>query len=78
MFIGSRLAQTLETLKIYGNIISERLSLGFIEQLHSISASDAHYIPHHPVKEDPSTTPIQIEYDCSCSQSQTQPSLMTT
>ena len=34
-----------------------------------------HYIPHHPVRKESSTTPIRIVYDCSCRQSQDQPSL---
>ena len=34
-----------------------------------------HYIPHHPVKKDSTTTPIRIVYDCSCRQSKTHPSL---
>ena len=62
-------------LKIHGNIISKQLTRGFIEQLQSISVTDAHYMPHHPVKRESSTTPIWIVYDCSCHQSQTQPSL---
>ncbi|VDH97053.1 Hypothetical predicted protein [Mytilus galloprovincialis] len=34
-----------------------------------------HYIPHHPVKKDFTTTPIRIVYDCSCRQSRQLPSL---
>ena len=56
--LARRLAQTLETLKIYGNIISEQLTQGFLEQLQSTSTTDAHYIPHHPVKKESSKTPI--------------------
>ena len=66
-----RLAQTPETFKIYGNIVLEQLTQGFIEQLQSSSMADAHYIPHHPVKKESSTTPIQIAYNCSCCRSQT-------
>ena len=35
----------------------------------------AHYIPHHPVKKDSTTTPIRIVYDSSCRQSSEHPSL---
>jgi hypothetical protein len=34
-----------------------------------------HYIPHHPVKKDSITTPVQIVYDCSCRQDSSSPSL---
>ena len=37
--------------------------------------TSVHYIPHHPVRKESSTTPIRIVYDCSCRQSQGQPSL---
>ena len=39
------------------------------------STDKAHYIPHHPVRNDSSTTPIRIVYDCSCLQSQNSQSL---
>ena len=73
--LARRLAQTPETLKIYGDIIEEQLTRGFIERLQPTSTTDTHYIPHHPVKKESSTTPIRIVYDCSCRQSQTHPSL---
>ena len=34
-----------------------------------------HYIPHHGVRKDSSTTPIRIVYDCSCIESHDKPSL---
>ena len=34
-----------------------------------------HYIPHHGVRKDSSTTPIRIVYDCSCRESDDKPSL---
>ncbi|VDI06559.1 Hypothetical predicted protein [Mytilus galloprovincialis] len=34
-----------------------------------------HYIPHHPVAKESSTTPIRIVYDCSCKDGRDNPSL---
>ncbi|XP_063436301.1 uncharacterized protein LOC134717737 [Mytilus trossulus] len=34
-----------------------------------------HYIPHHPVSKESSTTPIRIVYDCSCKDGRDNPSL---
>ena len=57
-------------------IISEQESRGFIEQVQMTSSmTTVHYIPHHPVRKESSTTPIRIVYDCSYRQSQDQPSL---
>ena len=73
--LARRLAQTPDTCKIYGNIISEQLTRGFIEQVQPTSATDTHYILHHPVKKESLMTPIKIVYDCSCRLSHTHPSL---
>ena len=70
--IARRLAQTPESLKMYGDTISEQLECGYIEPL---PLTDAHCILYHPVKKDSLTTPICIVYDCSCRQSQMFPSL---
>ena len=35
----------------------------------------AHYIPHHPVTKESSTTPVRIVFDCSCHQNPNSPSL---
>ena len=50
---------------------------GFIEKVKDINLESdrVHYIPHHPVKTDSSTTPIRIVYDCSCQQSADSPCL---
>ena len=57
-------------LNMYGGIISEQETWGFIERVNSTSSrNDAHYIPHHPVKKESAATPIRIVYDCSCKQS---------
>ena len=62
-------------LQTYGNILSDHLKQGFIERVTTSSSSKAHYIPHHLVKKQSSTTPIRIVFDCSCRSSQLQPSL---
>ena len=61
----------------YGEIISEQIKRGFIEEVNdsSVPNHQVHYIPHHGVKKDSVTTPIRIVYDCSCRQSTDKPSL---
>lgn len=63
-------------LHIYGEIISDQEQRGFIEKVESdtVPNGKVHYIPHHPVKKDSSTTLIRIVYDCSCRQSSDKPS----
>jgi len=74
--LARRLGHTPDTLEICGNIIAKQESKGFIEHVQATSSShNVHYIPHHPVRKESSTTPIRIVYDCSCRQSQSQPSL---
>lgn len=70
-----RLAQTAGMLQTYDSILKEQINRGFIEQVMPTSSSAVHYIPHHPVRKDSSTTPIRIVYDCSCRGSANQPSL---
>ena len=71
-----RLAKTPLLLKVYGNIIQEQERKGFVERVDTSSTSQSvHYIPHHPVKKESTTTPIRIVYDCSCKQSASSPSL---
>jgi hypothetical protein len=61
---------------LYSDIIAEQEEKGFIEKVSTTNISDKiHYIPHHPVKKDSTTTPIRIIYDCSCLQSTDHPSL---
>ena len=73
----SRLRQEPEILKKYDEIIREQERRGFIELVPTEKEppSQVHYILHHPVKKDLSTTPVRIVYDCSCRQSPNQPSL---
>ena len=71
-----RLAKTPNLLRIYNSIIDEQERKGFIERIDdNIKSLSVHYIPHHPVKKESSTTPIQIVYNCSCKQSPSSPSL---
>ena len=70
------LGQTPHLLKTYGEIISDQENRVFIERVTTTNPSDkAHYIPHHSVMKESSTTPIRIVYDCSCKQSNNSPSL---
>lgn len=74
--LARRLAQTPDLLQIYNNILVDQEKRGFIERVTSLQQSDnCHYIPHHPVKKDSTTTPIRIVYDCSCRQSKDSVSL---
>ena len=76
--MAHRLMKTPALLRMYGAIIEDQERREFIERVngnleHTTAA--IHYIPHHPVKKDLSTTPIRIVYDCSCRQSPDSPSL---
>ena len=54
----------------------DQLKRGFIELVDTSKKSNKeHYIPHHCVKKNSSTTPIRIVYDCSCQQSDKHPLL---
>ena len=63
----TKLRLTPDLLNLYNNIIQEQERHGFIEKVNNSSPAVAvHYLSHHPVKTDSSTTPIRIVYDCSC------------
>lgn len=66
-----RLSRDPAILAKYGEIIEEQERRGFIEKVPESEEKPqrVHYIPHHPVKKDSSTTPVRIVYDCSCRQS---------
>ncbi|XP_048582690.1 uncharacterized protein LOC116603367 [Nematostella vectensis] len=71
-----RLHQTPDLMKSYDDIIKEQEARGFIEKVSNPDPSDhAHYIPHHHVKKESSTTPIRIVFDCSCHQAPSTPIL---
>ncbi|XP_065941328.1 uncharacterized protein [Magallana gigas] len=63
-----RLAKDPKMLKLYSEIIQDQANKGFIEKVEDPenSGNRVHYIPHHPVKKDSTTTPIRIVYGCSC------------
>ncbi|VDI39959.1 Hypothetical predicted protein [Mytilus galloprovincialis] len=54
--------------RMYGDIISDQERRGFIEKVsdETLTENLIHYIPHHAVKKDSTTTPIRIVYNCSC------------
>ena len=71
-----RLAQTPDLLKLYDGIITDQHRRGFIERVNTpATVGKVHYIPHHCVKKNSATTPIRVVYDCSCQQSEHDPSL---
>ena len=72
----SRLTQTPSLLNLYHGIITEQEARGFIEKVESTDQpANVHYLPHHPVKKESTTTPIRIVYDCSSRQSKEHASL---
>ena len=74
--IARRLSRTPELLKTYGDILTDYENRGFIERVDIAQTPDnAHYIPHHPVTKESSTTPVRIVFDCSCRQNPNSPSL---
>ena len=61
-----RLAATPDLLKCYGDIIEEQTKRGYIEKVEETKLTDkAHYIPHHPIRKESTTTPARIVFDCS-------------
>ncbi|XP_064641263.1 uncharacterized protein LOC135496075 [Lineus longissimus] len=66
---------TPELRSVYHKIIREQLDRNFVSQVSDADPCRGHYLPHHPVKKDSATTPIQIVYDCSCSQGRGNPCL---
>ena len=60
----------------YSEILTDQERRGFIKRVTDpTSTSRCHYIPHHAVHKDSSTTPVRIVYDWSCHQARNQPSL---
>ena len=74
--LARRLAKSPHLMKTYGDIIADQEKRGFIEQVQpQENDQTVHYIPHHPVVKNSTTTPLRIVYDCSCRQSPITPSL---
>ena len=73
-----RLDRNPKLLQMYGKIISDQENKGFIEKVEETKLPTdrpIHYIPHHPVAKESSTTPIRIVYDCSSKDKMGNPSL---
>ncbi|VDI08515.1 calcium-dependent secretion activator [Mytilus galloprovincialis] len=66
-----RLSREPHLLRKYSEIIEDQMKRGFIEKVNdeNNNGKSTHYIPHHAVKKDSTTTPIRIVYDCSCKKS---------
>ena len=65
-----------ELLSCYNGIINEQLKLGYIEEVDDpVVGPNTHYLPHHAVCKQSSTTPLRIVYNCSAKMSKTSPSL---
>ena len=74
--LACHLGQSPSLLKMYGDIIAEQEKKEFIEQVPPTdSPGKIHYIPHHQVQKDSTTTPTHIVCDCSCHSSPDYPSL---
>ena len=70
------LAKTPHLFSKYNEILTDQERRGFIEWVYPpADHTKGHYIPHHAVRKESSTTSIHIIYDCSCHQSKDQPSL---
>ncbi|VDI25888.1 Hypothetical predicted protein [Mytilus galloprovincialis] len=74
---NKNLSQDPKLLKKYGDIIAEQERRAFVETVDEKEQKGVkiHYIPHHPIHKESSTTPIRIVYNCSCRQSPSHPSL---
>ncbi|XP_066969212.1 uncharacterized protein [Macrobrachium rosenbergii] len=65
-----------ELLKCYDSIIKEQLNLDFIEEVENpVVSPNTHYLPHHAVSKDSSTTPLRVVYNCSARVNQSSASL---
>jgi len=57
----TKLRKTPDLLQMYSNNIKEQKQRGFIERVHDDDNSgDVHYLPHHPVKKESNTTPLEL------------------
>ena len=76
MNLVKRPASTPKLLQVYSDILREKEARVFIERIDATKDhSSTHYLPHHHVEKDSSTTPIRIVFDCSCRQVSNHPCL---
>jgi len=75
-FTIRKLAADPEKLRMYNDIIQEQQSRGFNERVKNPDMTNrvCHYIPHHAVLKDSTTTPLRMVYDHSFKKGE-QPSL---
>ena len=63
-------------LSCYDKIIKDQLESNYIEEVDNpVVAPNTHYLPHHAVAKQSSTTPLRIVYNCSAKLSKTTASL---
>jgi hypothetical protein len=72
-----RMANDPEKLKMYNDVIINQEKQGFIEKVENpnMNTRTCHYISHHAVIKESSTTPLRVVYDCSCRKSSDHASL---
>ena len=71
-----RLRREPEKLEMYDGILKEQMQKGIIEEVDEHqSSSRQHYLPHHCVAKDSTTTKLRLVYDASARLSSTSPSL---
>ena len=72
----SCLTDSPSLLHMYHTSITDQEADGFIEKVNPTDQpAKVHYLPHHPVKKESTTTPIRIVYDCSSRHSKEHASL---
>jgi len=67
--LAKLLAQTPGMLQLYDGVIQDQVRRGFIKQVdisNTPITGTVHYISHHCVKKNSSTTSIRVVFDCSC------------
>ncbi|XP_069178898.1 uncharacterized protein [Procambarus clarkii] len=70
-----RLQRHPENLKLFHDIIKQQLGNKFIEVVTNDDPKEGHYLPHHLLLKNSSTTPIRIVFNCSAKDKQNSVSL---